>query len=82
MEVWNMTTTAIDEIEVTRTVLFVGDYFALTTTVILDEKLRYEDEDDDEFAIRIASVLMEEYYGWDVGEKSNDIGVMDEDDDE
>lgn len=77
-----MTTTAIDEIEVTRTVLFVGDYFALTTTVILDEKLRYEDEDDDEFAIRIASVLMEEYYGWDVGEKSNDIGVMDEDDDE
>jgi hypothetical protein len=77
-----MTTTAIDEIEVTRTVLFVGDYFALTTTVILDEKLRYEDEDDDEFAIRIASVLMEEYYGWDVGEKSNDIGVMDEDEDE
>lgn len=76
------TTTAIDEIEVTRTVLFVGDYFALTTTVILDEKLRDEDEDDDEFAIRIASVLMEEYYGWDVGEKSNDIGVMDEDDDE
>lgn len=77
-----MMTTAIDEIEVTRTVLFVGDYFALTTTVILDKKLRHDGEDDDEFAIRIASVLMEEYYGWDVGEKSNDIGVMDEDEDE
>jgi hypothetical protein len=75
-------TTPIDEIEVTRTVLFVGDYFALTTTVVLDEKLRYEDEEDDDFAIRIASVLMEEHYGWDVGEKSNDIGVVDEDADE
>lgn len=73
------TTTPIDEIEVTRTVLFVGDYFALTTTIVLDEKLRYEDEEDDDFAIRIANVLMEEYYGWDVGEKSNDIGVVDED---
>lgn len=75
-----MMTTPIDEIEVTRTVLFVGDYFALTTTVVLDEVLRNEDEDDDEFAIRIAGVLMEEYYGWDVLEKSNDIGVVDEDD--
>ncbi len=73
---------AIDEIEVTRTVLFVGDYFALTTTVVLDEKLRYEDEDDDDFAVRIASVLLEEHYGWDVAEKSNDIGVVDEDADE
>lgn len=77
-----MTMTPIDEIEVTRTVLFVGDYFALTTTVVLDEKLRYEDEEDDDFAIRIASVLMEEHYGWDVAEKSNDIGVVDEDADE
>ena len=73
---------AIDEIEVTRTVLFVGDYFALTTTVVLDEKLRYEDVDDDDFAVRIASVLLEEHYGWDVAEKSNDIGVVDEDADE
>lgn len=77
-----MTTTPIDEIEVTRTVLFVGDYFALTTTVVLDEALRNDDEDDDEFAIRIASVLMEEHYGWDVADKSNDIGVVDEDADE
>lgn len=72
-------TTPIDEIEVTRTVLFVGDYFALTTTVYLDEGLRYDDESDDDFAVRIASVLMEEHYGWDVADKSNDIGVVDED---
>ena len=77
-----MSTSQIDEIEVTRTVLFVGDYFALTTTVVLDEVLRNEDEDDDDFAVRIASVLMEEHYGWDVADKSNDIGVVDEDADE
>lgn len=77
-----MSTSQIDEIEVTRTVLFVGDYFALTTTVVLDEALRNEDEDDDDFAVRIASVLMEEHYGWDVADKSNDIGVVDEDADE
>lgn len=70
---------AIDEIEATRTVLFVGDYFALTTTVYLNEDLRNEGEDDDELAIRLATVLLEEHYGWDVGEKSNDIGVIDED---
>jgi len=72
----------IDEIEKTCTVLFVGDYFALTTTVVLDESLRNEDEQDDEFAIRVAGVLMEEYYGWDVADKSNEIGIVDEDSDE
>ena len=77
-----MTTTPIDEIEVTRTVLFVGDYFPLTTTVYLDENLRYEGEDDNDFAVRIASVLMEEHYGWDVADKSKQIGVVDEDADE
>lgn len=77
-----MTMTAIDEIEVARTVLFVGDYFALTTTVVLDEKLRYDDEDDDEFAIRLAITLMQEYYDWDIEGKSNSIGVVDEDADE
>jgi hypothetical protein len=74
--------TEIDEIEKTCTVLFVGDYFALTTTVVLDESLRNEDEQDDEFAIRVASILMEEYYGWDVADKSNEIGIVDEDSDE
>ena len=67
----------IDEIELTRTVMYVGDYFTLVTTVALDEKLRNEDENDEDFAVRIANVLMEDYYGWNVADKSNHIGVMD-----
>ncbi len=66
----------IDEIELTRTVMYVGDYFTLVTTVALDEKLRNEDEDDEDFAVRIANVLMEDYYGWNVADKANHIGVM------
>lgn len=72
----------MDEIELTRTVIFVGDYFSLMTTVVLDEKLRYADEGDEEFAVRLATVLMEEYYGWDVADKANEIGVMDDSYDE
>lgn len=71
----------IDEIALSRTVLFVGDYFSLMTTVVLTESLRQPDESDDEFAIRLASVLMEEYYGWNVADRSNNIGVVDEDGD-
>ena len=67
------------EINLSKTVLFVGDYFSLMTTVVLTESLRNEDEDDDEFAIRLASVLMEEYYGWDVAEKATvSIGIVDD----
>jgi hypothetical protein len=70
----------MDEIEKTRTVLFVGDYFALTTTVVLDENLRHEDENDEDFAIRIASIFLAEHYGFDdIEGKSNEIGIMDED---
>ena len=36
----------MDEILLSRTVMFVGDYFTLMTTVVLDEKLRNEDEGD------------------------------------
>ena len=69
----------MDEINLSKTVLFVGDYFSLMTTVVLTESLRNEDEDDDEFAIRLASVLMEEYYGWDVAEKATvSIGIVDD----
>ncbi|MGA1718062.1 MAG: hypothetical protein ACO38Q_04620 [Aquiluna sp.] len=69
----------MDEIDLSKTVLFVGDYFSLMTTVVLTESLRNEDEDDDEFAIRLASVLMEEYYGWDVAEKATiSIGIVDD----
>jgi hypothetical protein len=70
----------MDEIEKTRTVMFVGDYFALTTTVVLDEGLRNDDENDDDFAKRIASVFLSEYYGFDdLDEKSHEIGIVDED---
>ncbi len=69
---------AVDQIELTRTVIFVGDYFTLMTTVVLTEELRYEDEIDEDFAVRLATVLMEEYYGWDVADKANEIGVMDD----
>lgn len=69
----------MDRIELTKTVLFVGDYFSLMTTVVLSEPLREPDELDDDFAIRLASILLEEHYGWDVAEKSNSIGIVDED---
>lgn len=70
----------MDEIEKTRTVMFVGDYFALTTTIVLDEILRNDDESDHELATRIASVFLSEYYGFDdLDSKSNEIGIMDED---
>jgi len=70
----------IDEITTSKTVLFVGEYFSLMTTVAPEETLRYEDEEDDDFAIRMASVLMQEHYGWDVEEMATiSIGVVDED---
>jgi len=70
----------MDKIDMEKTVMFVGDYFALTTTVILDESLRNDGEDDDDFAIRIASVFLSEHYGFDdIEGKSNDIGVIDAD---
>lgn len=70
----------MDAIEKTRTVMFVGDYFALTTTVVLDESLRYDGEDDDDFAARIAAVFLSEHYGFDdLVDKSTNIGIVDED---
>jgi len=69
----------MDEINLSKTVLFVGDYFFLITVAAPTESLRNEGEDDDEFAIRLASVLMEEYYGWDVAEKATvSIGIVDD----
>lgn len=71
---------AIDEIEMTKTVMFVGDYFALTTTVVLDEGLRYDEETDEDFAIRLAATFLSEHYGFDdLDGKSNEIGIVDED---
>lgn len=69
----------MDEINHTKTVMFVGDYFTLMTTIVLDEKLRNENEQDEDFAVRIASTFMNEYYGFDVEAVSNDIGIVDDD---
>lgn len=67
----------MDEIPNTKDVIFVGDYFTLITSVQLDERLRSpEDENDDDFAIRLASVWLAEHYGWDVLEASNEVGVV------
>ena len=68
----------IDEIEMTRTVMFVGDYFALTTTVYLDEKLRAEGEDDDAFAERLAEEFLKGHYGWDIAAVSNEVGFVED----
>jgi hypothetical protein len=68
----------MDKILPSRTVMFVGDYFTLMTTIVLDEKLRDENEADNDFAVRVASVFINEYYGFDVASVANSIGVVDE----
>jgi hypothetical protein len=69
----------MDNILPSRTVMFVGDYFTLMTTVVLDETIRNEGEADNDFAVRLASVLMSEFYGFDVASVANSVGVVDED---
>lgn len=69
----------MDEINLSRTVMFVGDYFTLMTTVVLDDTLRETNEDDRDFALRLASTFIKGHYGFDVEAVSNDIGVVDED---
>jgi hypothetical protein len=66
----------MDEIPLTKSVMFVGDYFTLVSTVVLEEKLREQKEDDEEFAIRLASVWIKEHYGWDLPAVSNEIGIV------
>ena len=68
----------MDNILPSRTVMFVGDYFTLMTTVVLDETIRNEGEDDNDFAVRLASVLMSEIYDFDVASVANSVGVVDE----
>ena len=64
-----------------RTVAFVGDYFTLLTTVKLEESLRTpDDQDDEEFAVRLAALWMGEHYGWDVLKASNEVEVFPDDD--
>jgi hypothetical protein len=59
--------------------MFVGDFFTLMTTIVLDETIRNEGEADNDFAVRLASVLMTQIYGFDVASVANSIGVVDED---
>lgn len=75
-----MEAAAIDEVTLSRTVMFVGDYFTMMTTVVLEESLRHDGEDDDEFAIRLATIFLSEYYGFDdLDEKATvSIGIVDE----
>ena len=73
-----MAETDVDAISLTRTVLFVGDYFSMMTTVVLKEEWRAEGEDDDEFAIRLAKQFMLGHYGWDLESVSKEIGVVEE----
>lgn len=68
----------IDLVPLTKSVMFVGDYFSMITTVVLNEELRKEDESDEDFAIRLAGVLIQEFYGWDVVAVSNEIGLVED----
>lgn len=69
----------MDAIPVLKNVLFIGEYFSLMTTVSLREELRQPGEDDDDdFAVRMAKSVLEEFYGWDVASVSLEIGVIDD----
>lgn len=69
----------MDIVPLTRSVLFVGDFFSLITTVELQEGQRKNGESDEDLACRIAGEFLRGYYGWDVAAASKDIGVMDAD---
>lgn len=66
----------LDVIPNVKDVMFVGDYFTLITSVELHEPLRLDDENDDDFAVRLASMWIGEYYGWDVLKASKEVGVV------
>ena len=68
----------MDNILPSRTVMFVGDFFTLMTTIVLDETVRNKGEADNDFAVRLASVLMIQIYGFDVASVANNVGVVDE----
>jgi hypothetical protein len=62
------TATEATPVETIRTVKFVGDYFALYISVPAS---------DDDQAIENANAQLQDHYGWDVGEVSNEIEVED-----
>ena len=69
---------AVDLIPLTKSVMFVGDYFSMITTVVLNEEMRKAGEDDEDLAIRLSGVLIQEFYGWDVVAVSNEIGLVED----
>lgn len=69
----------MDLVPLTKSVIFVGDFFTLITTVTLLDELRNRFERDEDFALRLASEFMLAHYGWDVAAVSNQIGIMDDD---
>ena len=68
----------IDAIPLIKTVVFIGEYFTVTTSVEPLEELRYEGETDDELAIRLAGEILGELYGWEVLKFAKEIGVYDD----
>lgn len=66
----------MDSVPVIKDVMFVGDYFTLITSVTLEGKLRLDGESDDDFAVRLASMWLGEYYGWDLLKASNEVGIV------
>ena len=72
----------MDVVPLTRSVLFIGDYFSLISTVALDEDQRRDGESDEDLAARIAGEFLLGFYGWNVAAASHEIGLMDADDEE
>lgn len=68
----------MDAVPLSVNVLFVGEYFTMITTVILDDKFRKPGEGDEDLAVRLASEFLLAMYGWDVAAVSTQIGVMDD----
>jgi hypothetical protein len=68
----------IDNVPTYKTVVFVGEYFTLMSTVELVDELREGSESDDELAIRTAATWLESHYGWDMNVHSHQAGVIDE----
>lgn len=68
-----------ENVRYTCTVLFVGDYFALQTTVSVDSEDMPEGADLQETAIALAGNTLMHFYGWDVVGVAHEIEVVDVD---
>ena len=68
-----------DNTRYTCTVLFVGDYFALQTTVSVDSEDMPEGADVGDTAMALAGNVLFHHYGWDVTGVSHEIEVVDVD---